>query len=223
MRSHLGDDRGVAVEVRLATTQQVREHELEPGVPRLGIRDQKSVSPGHRRVSVDDRQQPHVALMPQARKCDRTCPASHRVRLASCQPRRRPASPRALPRLSRAALGRGRGLKRDAAVAVATGFAIQAVLILTGTLVARMLGPDGRGYLAALILWPWVITLFGNLGIPSALTYSIARDPSASRTLARWASGLRASPGAAPDRAPGPVAAVDPARRPCPGTRRPDG
>lgn len=86
--------------------------------------------------------------------------------------------------------GPRRGLKRDTAVAVATGLAIQAVLILTGTLVARMLGPDGRGYLAALILWPWVITLFGNLGIPSALTYSIARDPSASRTLARWGLGF---------------------------------
>ena len=48
-----------------------------------------------------------------------------------------------------------------------------------------MLGPDGRGYLAALILWPLVITQLGNLGIPSALTYSIARDPSASRALAR--------------------------------------
>ncbi len=85
--------------------------------------------------------------------------------------------------------GRGR-LKGDAALAVGTGFAIQAVLILTGTLVARMLGPDGRGYLAALILWPWVITLFGNLGIPSALTYAIARDSSASRTLARWGLGF---------------------------------
>lgn len=83
--------------------------------------------------------------------------------------------------------GRGsrEGLKRDAALAIATGLAIQAVLILTGTLVARMLGPDGRGYLAALILWPLVITQLGNLGIPSALTYSIARDPSASRGLAR--------------------------------------
>jgi O-antigen/teichoic acid export membrane protein len=94
-------------------------------------------------------------------------------------------SPRA-PSPEPSAPGPRRGLKRDTAVAVATGFAIQAVLILTGTLVARMLGPDGRGYLAALILWPWVITLFGNLGIPSALTYSIARDPSSSRTLARW-------------------------------------
>jgi O-antigen/teichoic acid export membrane protein len=83
----------------------------------------------------------------------------------------------------------GRGsperLGRDAALAVATGFAIQAVLVVTGPLLARMLGPDGRGYLAALILWPIVITQLGNLGIPSALTYSIARDSSASRALAR--------------------------------------
>ena len=84
-------------------------------------------------------------------------------------------------------IGRGspEGLRRDAALAVATGFAVQAALVVTGVLVARMLGPDGRGYLAALILWPLVITQLGNLGIPSALTYSIARDSSASRALAR--------------------------------------
>lgn len=76
-------------------------------------------------------------------------------------------------------------LKRDAALAVATGFAIQSVLVVTGPLLARMLGPSGRGYLAALILWPLVITQLGNLGIPSALTYSVARDPSSSRRLAR--------------------------------------
>jgi O-antigen/teichoic acid export membrane protein len=76
-------------------------------------------------------------------------------------------------------------LRSDATLAVATGFAVQAVLVVTGALLARMLGPDGRGYLAALILWPLVISQLGNLGIPSALTYSIARDPSASRALAR--------------------------------------
>lgn len=88
---------------------------------------------------------------------------------------------------SAGATGRGapEGLGRDAALAVATGFAIQAVLVVTGPLLARMLGPDGRGYLAALILWPLVITQLGNLGIPSALTYSIARDSSASRAVAR--------------------------------------
>jgi O-antigen/teichoic acid export membrane protein len=96
---------------------------------------------------------------------------------ASLSPR--PASPEP------SALGPREGLKRDAAVAVATGLAIQAVLVVTGPLLARMLGPDGRGYLAALILWPLVITQLGNLGIPSALTYSIARDSSASRALAR--------------------------------------
>ena len=107
------------------------------------------------------------------------------VRLAACLPRRRPASLRLPPRLSRSVVGRRRGSSRDAALAVATGFAIQAVLVVTGPLLARMLGPDGRGYLAALILWPIVITQLGNLGIPSALTYSIARDSSASRALAR--------------------------------------
>ena len=91
------------------------------------------------------------------------------------------------PPASAGATGRGApaGLGRDAALAVATGFAIQAVLVVTGPLLARMLGPDGRGYLAALILWPLVITQLGNLGIPSALTYSIARDSSASRAVAR--------------------------------------
>jgi O-antigen/teichoic acid export membrane protein len=79
----------------------------------------------------------------------------------------------------------GEGLGQDAGLAIATGLAIQAVLVVTGPLLARMLGADGRGHLAALILWPMVITQLGNLGIPSALTYSIARDSSASRALAR--------------------------------------
>jgi enterobacterial common antigen flippase len=90
-----------------------------------------------------------------------------------------PASPEPIAR------GPREQLKRDAGLAIATGFAIQAAIVVSGTLIARMLGPDGRGYLAALILWPWVIVLVGNLGIPSALTYSIARDPSASRALSR--------------------------------------
>jgi O-antigen/teichoic acid export membrane protein len=90
-----------------------------------------------------------------------------------------PASPAPVARRRR------EGFRRDAALAITTGFAIQAAVVVSGTLIARMLGPDGRGYLAALILWPWVITLLGNLGIPSALTYSIARDSSASRALAR--------------------------------------
>jgi O-antigen/teichoic acid export membrane protein len=91
------------------------------------------------------------------------------------------------PSASPSPIGRGspEGLRRDAVLAIATGFAIQAVLVVTGPLLARMLGPDGRGFLAALILWPLVITQLGNLGIPSALTYSIARDSSASRALAR--------------------------------------
>jgi O-antigen/teichoic acid export membrane protein len=101
---------------------------------------------------------------------------------ANLSPRPASAAPGPPERIARA---RREGFRHDAGLAIATGFAIQAVVVVSGTLIARMLGPDGRGYLAALILWPWVITLLGNLGIPSALTYSIARDSSASRGLAR--------------------------------------
>ena len=142
------------------------------------------------------------------------------VRLAACLPRRRPASLRLPASSEQADRGSPEGLGRDAALAVATGFAIQAVLVVTGPLLARMLGPDGRGYLAALILWPIVITQLGNLGIPSALTYSIARDSSASTGAGAPGAGLRAPTGAAPDRLSGPVALADPARRP---TRGPGG
>jgi O-antigen/teichoic acid export membrane protein len=86
---------------------------------------------------------------------------------------------------ARGSRGSRERLGRDAGLAIATGLAIQTVLVVTGPLLARMLGPDGRGHLAALILWPMVITQLGNLGIPSALTYSIARDSSTSRALAR--------------------------------------
>ena len=58
-------------------------------------------------------------------------------------------------RLSRPSEDRRSRLRRDAALAVATGFAIQAVLVVTGPLLARMLGPDGRGYLAALTFGHW--------------------------------------------------------------------
>jgi O-antigen/teichoic acid export membrane protein len=52
----------------------------------------------------------------------------------------------------------------------------QVVLIVSGVLVARSLGPHDRGYLALLILVSGICVLLGGLGIPSAATYFIARD-----------------------------------------------
>lgn len=59
----------------------------------------------------------------------------------------------------------------------------QGVIVLTGSLAARLLGPEHRGYLALLLLLPPALTQLGTLGIPLALTYHIARDESHARTL----------------------------------------
>jgi len=52
----------------------------------------------------------------------------------------------------------------------------QGVLIVSGVLVARSLGPEDRGYLALLPVVPAVCALIGLAGLPPALTYYIARD-----------------------------------------------
>jgi O-antigen/teichoic acid export membrane protein len=75
---------------------------------------------------------------------------------------------------------RGRAL-----VTVLGGFAVQPLLLVSGVIVARLLGVEDRGHLALL----WVVSLslayLGAAGIPSATTYWVAREPGASRPLAR--------------------------------------
>jgi O-antigen/teichoic acid export membrane protein len=66
-----------------------------------------------------------------------------------------------------------------------TGFGIQAVLVVTGVLAARMLGPSARGHLALLALVPMVLVLLGNVGLPMATTYFIAREPRSARATLR--------------------------------------
>ncbi|MHC4131451.1 MAG: lipopolysaccharide biosynthesis protein [Planctomycetota bacterium] len=46
---------------------------------------------------------------------------------------------------------------------------IKACMVLQGVLVARLLGPVGKGELAAVILWPAVFASFGLAGIPIAI------------------------------------------------------
>lgn len=70
-----------------------------------------------------------------------------------------------------------------------TGFAIQAVLVVTGVLAARMLGPTARGHLALLALVPMVLVLLGNVGLPMATTYFIAREPRCARATLRMLLG----------------------------------
>jgi O-antigen/teichoic acid export membrane protein len=52
----------------------------------------------------------------------------------------------------------------------------QVVLVVTGVVTARSLGPTDRGYLALVILVPAVLHGVGTLGLPRAITYFIASD-----------------------------------------------
>jgi len=67
-------------------------------------------------------------------------------------------------------------LRRAVTESVMTGFGGQAVLIISGILSARILGVEGRGYLALLIIFPVVLCQLGGLGLPQALTYYTARN-----------------------------------------------
>lgn len=73
---------------------------------------------------------------------------------------------------------------------VLTGLSGQAALIVSGVLVARMLGVEDRGELALLTVIPTMIALFGGLGLPLATTFEIARRPSIARPLLRRLAGF---------------------------------
>lgn len=59
----------------------------------------------------------------------------------------------------------------------AANLAIAALSIVTGVVSARLLGPHGRGELAAIQTAPGFLATLAMLGMPEALTYFSAREP----------------------------------------------
>lgn len=57
----------------------------------------------------------------------------------------------------------------------ATSGAIQGLNVITGVLLARSLGPSGRGELAAVLLWPGLFVIIGSLGVDDAIVFHTAR------------------------------------------------
>jgi O-antigen/teichoic acid export membrane protein len=55
--------------------------------------------------------------------------------------------------------------------------AILALQAATGVLTARLLGPAGRGELAAMTLWPLFVASVTTLGVPSSLIYYLRHHP----------------------------------------------
>ncbi|MEK8090148.1 oligosaccharide flippase family protein [Thermithiobacillus plumbiphilus] len=64
-----------------------------------------------------------------------------------------------------------------------TNLLIMAINLGTGVLTARMLGPEGRGELAAMTLWPQLLGYMVVLGLPTALVYQAKCQPELQREL----------------------------------------
>jgi O-antigen/teichoic acid export membrane protein len=64
-----------------------------------------------------------------------------------------------------------------------TSSAVQGLNVITGILLARALGPQGRGELTAVLLWPLVLAVVGSLGITESATYYAARGTTSAGTL----------------------------------------
>jgi O-antigen/teichoic acid export membrane protein len=60
---------------------------------------------------------------------------------------------------------------------LSTSVLIQGLNICTGILTARLLGPQGRGELAAIVMWPPFLAYLLTFGMPISLVYRIRRSP----------------------------------------------
>jgi O-antigen/teichoic acid export membrane protein len=79
----------------------------------------------------------------------------------------------------------GTPLSRAVAGSLGSGVFAQAALAVSGILLARTLGPENRGYLALLLLWPAILSQVGGLGLPFATAYFVARDQAHAAALTR--------------------------------------
>jgi antigen flippase len=71
----------------------------------------------------------------------------------------------------------GPGMARWMVPTLATNLFIAAVALVSGPLAARLLGPSGRGELAAVQNIYWLAALISLLGLPEATLFFVARSP----------------------------------------------
>ncbi len=86
-------------------------------------------------------------------------------------------------------LGRGK-LSGQIGVTLATNVFLAALGMVTGVLVARLLGVQGRGEFAAIQSWPLFISTFGMLGVQEGAVFLGARDRAHDGSIATSAAAL---------------------------------
>ena len=72
---------------------------------------------------------------------------------------------------------------REFASTLITNIVIQACTVVQGILVARLLGPAGRGQFAAAILWPGLFAAMGGMGVSVALARRAGRAHDLARVI----------------------------------------
>lgn len=74
--------------------------------------------------------------------------------------------------------------------ALITSFAGQATLVVSGVIVARVLGPSDRGHLAAFVLVATIFSLTVSAGLPTAMAFEIAAGKRSVRGMLRDLQGV---------------------------------
>lgn len=77
-------------------------------------------------------------------------------------------------------------LHMTAAQSIVLRFGAFGLNAVTGIITARTLHADGRGHLAAMVIWPTLLAGLTTFGLPSALTYYLKRDPKNAAPLVGW-------------------------------------
>ena len=68
------------------------------------------------------------------------------------------------------------GFKKDILKTFGANILLACISVITGTLLARLLGPAGRGELAASTVWGGFLLGVGSLGLPQAIVYFSGRN-----------------------------------------------
>lgn len=86
-----------------------------------------------------------------------------------------------------------RQIPRGTIPSVAVGIGSQVAVAVSGICVARLLGVEGRGHFAVLVLVPHILVQLGGLGLPLATTFFIANDRHCAAATVRSLLGVAAT------------------------------